>query len=52
MGVLEMVGAGRIGLGGGEGESSGRVVRRGGAKRVRGEGTERYDGMGMRGGEY
>ena len=48
MGVLAVVGSGRIGLGGGEGESSGGVGRIGGAKQEGGIGTRRKDGTVMR----
>ena len=48
MGVLEVVGEGRIGLGGGKGDSSGGVGLIGGAIQVGGNGTERDNRPGMR----
>ena len=48
MGVSSEVKSGRIGIGGGKGESIGGVVRRGGAKQGGGNGTVRDYGLGMR----
>ena len=50
MGVSEVVGPGRIGLGGSKGESSGRVGWRGGAKQGGGIGTGRDNGLVIRAG--
>ena len=44
------MGAGRVGLRGGEGENSGRVKRGEGAKLGGGIGTEKDNGPGMRAG--
>ena len=48
MGVLAVLGAGRLGLGGGERDSSGGAGQRGGAIQGGGNGTGREVGPGIR----
>ena len=50
VGVSEVVGEGRIGIGGVEGDSSGGFGRIGGAKLGGGIGTEGENGQGIRAG--